>query len=248
MSKKILFLFDVDGTLTLSRRFIEEEMKSILFKIKENNNFHIGFVGGSDLKKQREQLGEDVLEIFHYKFPENGIVAYKGKELIHNKSLFDFISEEDYQKFINFCLKYISNLDLPKKRGTFIELRRGLVNISPIGRNCNIEEREEFYEFDKKNNIREKMIKNIKENFPYLPLDYAIGGQISIDVFPKGLNKTYCLNHIDKNEYKKIHFFGDKTYEGGNDYEIYVHPDVEGHKVDSPDDTLRILKEILENV
>lgn len=246
--KKILFLFDVDGTLTHSRRFIEEEMRNILLKIKENDNFHIGFVGGSDLKKQKEQLGDEVLGLFNYMFPENGIVAYKNKELIHNKSFFDFIDEEDYQKFVNFCLKYISDLDLPKKRGTFIELRRGLVNISPIGRNCSIEEREEFYEFDKRNKIRENMVMKLKENFPYLPLDYAIGGQISIDVFPKGLNKTYCLNHIDKNEYKKIHFFGDKTYEGGNDYEIYNHPDVEGHKVDGPNDTLRILKEILENV
>lgn len=34
-------------------------------------------------------------------------------------------------------------------RGTFIEFRNGMLNISPIGRNCTKEERLEFSEIDK---------------------------------------------------------------------------------------------------
>lgn len=34
-------------------------------------------------------------------------------------------------------------------RGTFIEFRNGLLNVSPIGRSCSQEERIEFYELDK---------------------------------------------------------------------------------------------------
>lgn len=34
-------------------------------------------------------------------------------------------------------------------RGTFIEFRNGMLNISPIGRNCTVEERIEFSEIDK---------------------------------------------------------------------------------------------------
>lgn len=245
MNKKILFIFDVDGTLTRSRMKIDKDMKNFLYKLSNEERFHMAFVGGSDLEKQKEQLGDDVLGLFHYKFPENGIVAYKGSELIHKKSFFDFINEKDYQDLINFCLKYIANLDLPKKRGNFIELRTGLVNVSPIGRNCSYEERLEFFEFDKNNKIREKMVEDLKKKFPELPLDYAIGGQISIDIFPNGLNKTYCLNHINKEDYEKIYFFGDKTHEGGNDYELFIHPDVEGYNVESPDDTIRILKKIM---
>jgi len=243
--KKILFLFDVDGTLTNSREIIKENMKSFLIDLRSNEKFHIAFVGGSNLEKQKEQLTEEILSLFHYKFPENGIVAYKENKIINNKSFFDFIDEKKYQKFINFCLRYIAELNLPKKRGTFIELRRGLVNISPIGRNCTQEEREEFYDFDNKNKIREKMIAALKKEFHNFPLDYAIGGQISIDVFPKGFNKTYCLNHIEKNNYDKIHFFGDKTFQGGNDYELFNHPDIEGHSVKSPEETLAILREII---
>lgn len=34
-------------------------------------------------------------------------------------------------------------------RGTFIEFRNGMLNVSPVGRNCSREERIEFYEYDK---------------------------------------------------------------------------------------------------
>jgi phosphomannomutase len=37
---------------------------------------------------------------------------------------------------------------LRKHRGTFIEFRSGMWNISPIGRNCSQEEREAFAVYD----------------------------------------------------------------------------------------------------
>ena len=36
-------------------------------------------------------------------------------------------------------------------RGTFIEFRSGMLNVSPIGRNCSQEERDEFERYDKVN-------------------------------------------------------------------------------------------------
>jgi phosphomannomutase len=53
-----------------------------------------------------------------------------------------------------------------------------------------------------------------------MPL-FLAGGQISFDVFPIGWDKTYCLQFVEKSGYKEIHFFGDKTHKGGNDYEIF---------------------------
>lgn len=47
-------------------------------------------------------------------------------------------------------------------------------------------------------------------------------------------------------EYKTIHFFGDKTFEGGNDYEIYSDPRTIGHSVTGPEDTMQQLKEIFQ--
>lgn len=82
------------------------------------------------------------------------------------------------------------------------------------------------------------MVNAMKEKFAHLKLRFSIGGQISFDVFPEGWDKTYCLNFIPEGEYDEIHFFGDKTFEGGNDFEIFTHPRVIGHTVTSPSDTL----------
>ena len=129
-------------------------------------------------------------------------------------------------------------------RGTFIEFRNGMINVSPIGRNASIQERDDFQAYDKVHNIRPTMIEALKKEFPELAVTYSIGGQISFDVFPTGWDKTYCLQHVEKDGWKHIHFFGDKTFKGGNDYEIYNDPRVIGHAVNNPDDTMKLLKEL----
>jgi phosphomannomutase len=97
------------------------------------------------------------------------------------------------------------------------------------------------------------MVAKLKEAFPDYGLTYSIGGQISFDVFPTGWDKTYCLRHIEAEKgisgvvYDKIHFFGDKAYQGGNDWEIYSDERTIGHKVKNPDDTYAQLQELLKS-
>ncbi|GLT84581.1 hypothetical protein SLE2022_028020 [Rubroshorea leprosula] len=161
-------------------------------------------------------------------------------KLIELKS---FLEEEKLKEFINFTLHYIADLDIPIKRGTFIEFRSGMLNVSPIGRktrNCSQEERDEFEKYDKIHNIRPKMVSVLRETFAHLNLTFSIGGQISFDVFPQGWDKTYCLRYLD--DFLEIHFFGDKTYKGGNDHEIYESERTVGHTVTSPEDTMEQCK------
>ena len=112
-------------------------------------------------------------------------------------------------------------------------------------------------------NIRAAFVKVLQEKFPDYGLTYAIGGQISFDVFPNGWDKTYALRHVESEGFEEIHFFGDKTYkvllvylynltcdehklrpQGGKDWEIFNDPRTIGHSVTSPADTARILKEL----
>ena len=95
-----------------------------------------------------------VQELFDYTFSENGLMAHKGTELLAVQSLKDFLGEERIQEFINYVLHYIADLKIPVKRGTFIEFRNGMLNVSPIGRNCSQEERDAFEEYDKTANVR----------------------------------------------------------------------------------------------
>ena len=119
--KRILCLFDVDGTLTPARLTASPEMQVGLFFCRViffcffflffqdllsrlRQQVYIGVVGGSDLPKQQEQLGKDVLQRFDYNFPENGIVAYHNGALFHSSSVVAHLGEERYKKLVNFIL------------------------------------------------------------------------------------------------------------------------------------------------
>ena len=154
------------------------------------------------------------------------------------------MGEEKYKKLVNFLLRYIADLDIPVKRGCFIEFRNAMINISPIGRNCSYEERLAFEAFDKANSIRTNLVRALETEFPDYGLKYSIGGQISIDAFPLGWDKTFCLRHLKSYNFREIHFFRDKTAEGGNDFEIFNHPAVIGHTVKDPSDTMDQLKRL----
>ncbi|OWM88227.1 phosphomannomutase [Punica granatum] len=234
----LIALFDVDGTLTAPRKGATPQMLEFMKELRKVVT--VGVVGGSDLSKISEQLGRTVIDDYDYVFSENGLVAHQDGKLIGMQSLKLFLGEEKLKEFINFTLHYFADLDIPIKRGTFIEFRNGMLNVSPIGRNCSQEERDEFEKYDKVHNIRPKMVSVLREKFAHLNLTFSIGGQISFDVFPRGWDKTYCLRYLD--EFPEIHFFGDKTYKGGNDYEIFESERTTGHTVTSPEDTVEKCK------
>lgn len=247
---KTLVLFDVDGTITPARKSILPTTLHLLTQLRKH--CVIGFVGGSDYVKQLEQLHATNMHLFDYTFSENGLVAYrKGKQLA-GQSFIGWLGEDKYKKLVNFILTYIADLDIPVKRGTFVEFRNGMINVSPIGRNCSHPEREEFEKYDKIHNIRSRFVEALKKNFAVKDgwnLTYSIGGMISFDVFPEGWDKTYCLRYLNLKEggggeFDAVHFFGDKCFEGGNDWEIFKDKRVIGHSVTDPDDTAKQITEL----
>uniref|UniRef100_M4B7Z1 Phosphomannomutase n=1 Tax=Hyaloperonospora arabidopsidis (strain Emoy2) TaxID=559515 RepID=M4B7Z1_HYAAE len=225
---RILALFDVDGTLTVARKTVTSEMLIRLQKLRKC--ITIGVVGGSDLVKQKEQLGDNGI------FSENGLVAYHNGKLVGETNLKSQFSNEQLNHLVNFCLRYIADLDIPVKRGTFVEFRMGMINVSPIGRNCSQEERDEFEKYDHIHKIREVFVEKLRAEFPQYNLTFSIGGQ--------GWDKTFCLRYLDAKDYDEIHFFGDKTDKGGNDYEIYTSDRTIGHSVKNPEETIAILDQL----
>lgn len=63
---------------------------------------------------------------------------------------------------------------------------------------------------------RKYLARDIEKRFS--DLNAVVGGQISIDIYPKGMNKSIIANDL-KEKYELI-FFGDKTGYGGNDYPL----------------------------
>jgi phosphomannomutase len=79
-SNRVIVLFDVDGTLTIPRGEATDEMKEFLQALK--SKVTVGIVGGSDLVKQEEQMGKNIVQEVDYSFSQNGLIAYKYGTLI----------------------------------------------------------------------------------------------------------------------------------------------------------------------
>jgi len=235
--KSTVLLFDIDGTLTLPREKIKPSLKQKLKLL--SSKYIIALVGGGTYSHISEQV-EDLVSICDYIFTENGTKTYKNNEVIYEIHIKTLLGEKLLREIIDYSLLYMSNIKLPFKRGTFFELRTGLINICPMGRNCTYDERLEFIEYDKKNKVLERMNEDLKNRFKEHPqLVFSIGSSVSIDLFVEGYRKPFCLQFIHD---KQIYFFGDKTFKGGNDYEISIDSRVfQSFTVDSPDQTEEIL-------
>uniref|UniRef100_A0A8C5LBK4 Phosphomannomutase n=1 Tax=Jaculus jaculus TaxID=51337 RepID=A0A8C5LBK4_JACJA len=206
---------------------------------KLRSQVQIRVVGGSDYSKIAEQMGDEdeVIEKFDYIFSKHGRLL--PKQTTHNH-----LGEELLQDLINSCLRYLAMLRPPKKRGTFIEFWNGMLNISPTGRSSTLEERVQFSELDKKEKIREEFVEALKTEFAGKGPRFSQGGMISFNVFPEGWDKRYCLDSLDQDSFDIMHFSGNETSPGGNDFEIYADPRTVGHSVVSTQVTVQRCPEL----
>ena len=134
---------------------------------------------------------------------------------------------------------------VPFKTGLFIEYRTGLINVCPAGRKMTLEQRKDFVEFNKEKKTLIQVAEKLRNKFGK-DLTFSIGGQTSIDCFPHGWDKTYCLQFL-VGDYSDIHFFGDKCYKGGNDFEIFLDKRTKGNWIkNGPLQTIQLLEKLFE--
>lgn len=226
----INYVFDVDGTLTPSRLPIEPEFKEFLFKWIKGRKVY--FVTGSDKAKTIEQVGLDLWKRATKVFQCGGNSVYKkGKKVYENP----WKPEDELLQFLSFLLE---KSEYPHRYGTHVEVRTGLVNFSTVGRACSQEQRLAYHTWDNKHKEREIFCEAVMGLCPYL--EATIGGQISIDIYPKGKDKGQLVGVLRG----PIYFFGDKTHEGGNDYSLAKLLTEEPHRVytvSGPEETKKIL-------
>ena len=122
------------------------------------------------------------------------------------------------------------------------------MNFSIVGRNCNQKQREEFFTWDNNIKERQRIADSIKKQAK--GIDASIGGQISIDIYPEGKDKSQIIDVIDEREKPDYYIFiGDRSREGGNDYplgyKIWQMKNGDTYQVDDgPNHTRAILTEI----
>ena len=247
-------LFDMDGTLTDAREPIAEEVMEIISSLP--NSFVKHIVTGSDLAKVEEQIPVSfLLSHFDKVFACNGTSVYNCNldmddetrsiepELIHRVTLLDHYSESDINHIINVLLRVAANTHTKIKTGTFVEWRGSQINFSVVGRNCTREQREDYVLWDLKSGEREKIVKQLREEFKGWGLSFRLGGQISIDITRDGWDKSYAFENMKQTPDQCI-FFGDKICKDGNDFDIAMKC-AKYHTVDNPADLMIQLQEYL---
>ena len=236
-----IFIFDIDGTLTPSRLRMTEEFAKFFDKWSSKNKYYL--VTGSDLDKTKEQLPIAYVDRAEAIFTCCGNQMWRDDESIYDNK---FNPSKDLIKYLE---RKVLKSEYPNRYGNHIEDRGSMVNFSIVGRNCTQEQREEYFEWDKQSLERKIIANAIKEKFP--DLDAVIGGQISIDIYPKGMDKSQVLNVIEQerlvspNEYI---FIGDGIENGGNDYPLAKllkykdRPYGYAYETEGPEHTRRILE------
>jgi phosphomannomutase len=200
------YLFDIDGTLTASRQQIDSEFANWFYNFQLANNTYC--VTGSDPAKTIEQCGEKIVRAFDRSYFCLGNQAWKDNKCYYVSDW--SLSKEQYE-YISVLLK---NSVYPYKTGNHIETRVGLVNVSTVGRNATIVQRNEYSAWDQVHNERAHFANAIMQRFTDLQVD--IGGMISVDIIQKGKDKSQILKDFSENE--NIMFFGDRLDIGGNDH------------------------------
>jgi phosphomannomutase len=200
------FIFDVDGTLTPSREVMDPNFKEWFLHFI--TRYPVILISGSDRDKTIEQVGLDIVENVEYCFSCAGNVVYHKNQLVHQSMWTPPV------ELIDHLTHALVRSPWPTRNGNHIETRTGLVNFSVIGRNCTREQREEYYHWDQEHQERAEICKRLKELLP--DLTFEIGGQISIDIFPNGHDKSQILSYIKQ----PVIFFGDRMEPGGNDHAL----------------------------
>lgn len=204
------FIFDVDGTLTPSRRSIDPEFKEFFLDFVKNNK--VWLVTGSDYPKTVEQLGEEICEsvVTCYNCSGND-VWFKGQRV--NSKPFEAPKE-----LYDLMHGWLQTSSFPLRTGNHIEERIGTINFSIVGRNATIGERQLYVKHDLENRERESIALNI--NMELTGISAMVGGETGIDIYRTGHDKSQIFEDFDLDE--SICCFGDAMYEGGNDYPLLL--------------------------
>ena len=210
--KNCVFLSDMDGTLTPSRQAMTSQFEKDFNELITGTYFYI--VTGSDIEKIREQIPENIMK------KVTGIFASMGNEFYVNgkrSSKNEFVPEESLIKKLE---DYIKNTRYPYTLyPNHIEKRCGMVNFCVVGRECPLEERFRYQNWDNENQERKSIATELSKLYPQY--SFEIGGAISIDIVPNGFGKVQVADKLrEMHPTKKIIFFGDRTEKGGNDYEV----------------------------
>ena len=227
------FLFDVDGTLTPSRKKINSQFALWFLYFSQNNA--VSLVTGSDNPKTLEQIGPEICMSVNKIYNCNGNDVWYRQDNVYTNPW------KMSTKLKGFLEKELDSSSYEVKTGNHIEERPGMVNFSIVGRNADKVQRKNYFYYDIESDERIHIAEKINKQFD--DVSAVVGGETGIDIIAKGKDKRQVLDEIKQD---RVFFFGDRMDPDGNDFSL-ANAVKEAGGVAKQVKSWRDTKEILEN-
>jgi phosphomannomutase len=241
---KQLIIFDLDGTLTVSKSPMASDVAELIVNLLERKKVAI-ISGGAFPQFQTEFLAmlpgstENYSNL--YLLPTSGTRLYTWKG-DWTQQYAENLSPADKDKImaaLNYALKSANYVKPEVTYGPLIEDRGSQITFSALGQKAPVDQK---YAWDPTNARRELIVSVLHDKIP--EFDARIGGATSVDITRKGVNKAYGIHKLE--EYLKIPidqmvFIGDKLMYGGNDYPA-KSTGVDCIQVSGPDEAKKLIE------
>lgn len=239
-----LVAFDLDGTLAPSKSPVPDEI------IEMVKNLLLGYevcvISGGKFEQFDKQLLSKLSDCNFSRLhlmPTCGTRYYAWQNYwscIYSEDL----TEEEVKRAIDAINLAVDNLPINVKNvwGPQIENRGSQITFSALGQEAPVEVKDRW---DCNGVLRESLRSFIQAALP--SLEVRAGGSTSIDITRKGIDKAYGMGRLVEMlniTLDEVVFFGDRMYEGGNDYPVKAMG-IESIAVIDWQDTLVKVKEFL---
>ncbi len=249
-SKKKIIVADLDDTLTESKQPLTSDLIRILDILLKYRMFAV--ITGASLTRMQEQVMSVMAGSRHLSnliiLPACATKYYKFENGKWTKVYEEDLTEEEKKRIYVAFESMFSELNYkhPQKiYGDLFEDKGSQITFSALGQKSPLEAKKGW---DSDNKRRLEM-KNILAK--YIPeFEINLGGNTSIDVTKKGINKAYGIRKLEEKlgiRVDEMVFIGDKLMKGGNDYPVRT-TGVDSIQVSDPEEGKLILKLIVERL
>lgn len=246
--KKVV-IFDLDGTLAVSKSPMDSEMAGLIQKLLEVKKVVV--VSGGAFRQFEEQFLKNISKGSNLTnlilMPTSGAEMRLFGDGKWQVEYFESLNPEEKRKIINAMNSALDESGLNDPDAVFgppiIEDRGSQITFSALGQKAPVEEKANWDESGEK---KKRIAEILKPKIPEFSV--GIGGMTSIDVTRKGVDKSYAvkklIQHL-KMDVSKMVFVGDALFEGGNDYPA-KSTGVDCIPVSDPSETKKLISSWLE--
>lgn len=246
---KKLIAFDLDDTLAITKSPMSDRMGMALGRLLER--FEVCIISGGKFAQFEKQV-VDRLEVPEHLLPKLHLMPTCGTRYMRydtanhkwQEVYAEDLTAEQKKSIVAVLEEAAKELGYWEAHptGEIIEDRGSQITLSALGQQATPEAK---YAWDPKGTKKEAIRAYAAERLP--DLEVRAGGTTSIDVTKIGIDKAYGMRKLMQMleiGADDILFFGDKLYEGGNDYPVKAMG-IDSLEVDRWEETALAIESIL---